>query len=109
VADQHCLAVEGAEGTDGLLARIAEMRKSGRIRAGPGTGVLVKAPKPQQDRRFDLPVIGPQTVEGAARAGLAGIAVVAGSAMVAEADRLAALADRTGLFVVGVRNDGTFD
>jgi UDP-2,3-diacylglucosamine hydrolase len=109
VADQRGLAVEGAEGTDGLLARVADMRDSGRIHAAAATGVLVKAPKPKQDRRFDLPVIGPRTVEGAIRAGLAGIAVVAGSAMVAEADRLAVLADRSGLFVVGARNDGTFD
>jgi DUF1009 family protein len=109
VADQQCLAVEGAEGTDGLLARVADMRTTGRIRIPAGAGVLVKAPKPDQDHRFDLPVIGPQTVEGAARAGLAGIAVVAGSAMVAEADRLAALADRTSMFVVGVRSDGTFE
>jgi DUF1009 family protein len=109
VADQHCLAVEAAEGTDGLLARVADMRATGRIRVPAGAGVLVKAPKPNQDRRFDLPVIGPQTVEGAARAGLAGIAVVAGSAMVADVGRLAVLADRTSLFVIGVRNDGTFD
>jgi DUF1009 family protein len=109
VADQHCLAVEGAEGTDGLLTRVAHMRARGRIGAPSGTGVLVKGPKAAQDRRFDLPTIGPQTVEGAAAAGLAGIAVVAGSAMLAETERLTALADRTGLFVVGVRADGTFD
>jgi hypothetical protein len=52
-----------------------------------------------------LPSIGPRTIEGAARAGLAGIAVVAGSAVVAEVDRIAELADREGLFVFGVRNE----
>jgi len=109
VADQRCLAVEGAEGTDGLLARVADMRQSGRIRTASGVGVLVKAPKPGQDRRFDLPTIGPQTVEGVARAGLAGIAVIAGSAIIAETERLIALADRSGIFVVGVRGDGTFE
>jgi hypothetical protein len=66
---------------------------------------LVKAAKRDQDRRFDLPSIGPRTIEGAARAGLAGIAVVAGSAVVAEVDRIAELADREGLFVFGVRNE----
>ena len=65
-------------------------------------GVLVKAPKRGQDRRFDLPSIGPRTVEGAARAGLAGIAVVAGSTIVAEPERLIAAADRANIFVVGL-------
>lgn len=108
VAQRHSLAVEGAEGTDALLARIAELRSSGRVRGPAGVGVLVKAPKPAQDRRLDLPAIGPPTVEGVARAGLAGIAVVAGSTIIAESGRLIALADRSGVFVVGVRSDGTF-
>jgi DUF1009 family protein len=64
--------------------------------------VLVKAPKPNQDRRFDLPSIGPKTVEGAARAGLAGIAVVAGETIIAEPEQLVAAADRANIFVVGV-------
>src|ERR1051325_674904 len=54
VADRHVLAVEAAEGTDAMLDRVAQLRASGRIRAQSG-GVLVKAPKPTQDRRFDLP------------------------------------------------------
>src|SRR6204780_3646259 len=57
VADNNVLAVEGAEGTDNLLARIAELRRLGRVTLPPGIGVLVKAPKPGQDRRFDLPSI----------------------------------------------------
>lgn len=102
VADRHVLAVEAAEGTDGMLARVADMRASGRIRSAAGTGVLVKAPKPQQDRRFDLPSIGPATAEGVARAGLAGLAVVAGETIVAEPERLIAAADAAKIFVVGV-------
>ena len=101
VAGKHVLAVEAAEGTDGMLARVAEMRASGRVRAPGGTGVLVKAPKPGQDRRFDLPSVGPQTVENAARARLAGIAVVAGLTIIAEPERLIAAADHANLFVVG--------
>ena len=64
VAGLHVLAVEAAEGTDAMLERVAEMRANGRVRAPRGTGILVKAPKPAQDRRFDLPSIGPRTVEG---------------------------------------------
>lgn len=102
VADNHVLAVEAAEGTDAMLARIAELRTRGRIAAPRGNGVLVKAPKPQQDRRFDLPAIGPRTVEEAARAGLAGIAVVAGAAIVAEPAAVAIAADEAKIFVVGI-------
>ena len=102
VANQHVLGVEAAEGTDQLLARIADLRHSRRIRSPEGTCVLVKAPKPAQDRRFDLPSIGPATVEAAAAAGLAGIAVLAGGTIVAEPARMVSSADKAGLFVVGV-------
>jgi DUF1009 family protein len=102
VADNHVLAVEAAEGTDHLLGRIAELRRLGRITAPPGTGVLVKAPKPGQDRRFDLPSIGPQTIENVARAGLAGLAVAAGSTMIAQSDAVIAAADRERIFFMGV-------
>ena len=105
VANNNVLAVEAAEGTDNMLARIAELRRLGRVTAPPGSGVLVKAPKPTQDRRFDLPSIGPQTIEHAARAGLAGVAVVAGSTVIAEPAAVAAAADRANIFVVGVRGD----
>jgi DUF1009 family protein len=101
VAGKHVLAVEAAEGTDQLLARVAELRANGRIRAPAGSGVLVKAPKLGQDLRFDMPSIGPTTVEGVARAGLAGIAVVAGSTIIAEPVQLVTAADRANIFVVG--------
>jgi DUF1009 family protein len=103
VADNNVLGVEAAEGTDNLLARIAELRRLGRVTSPPGTGVLVKAPKPGQDRRFDLPSIGPRTIENIARAGLAGLAVAAGTTMIAEGEAVTAAADREKLFVVGVR------
>jgi UDP-2,3-diacylglucosamine hydrolase len=63
--------------------------------------VLIKAPKHGQDLRFDMPSIGPLTVEGVARAGLAGIAVVAGSTIIAEPEQLVAAADHAGIFVIG--------
>ena len=84
VIDGHVVGVEDIEGTDGLLARVARLRGEGRIRARAGRGVLVKAPKSSQDLRFDLPTIGAATVEGAAKAGLAGIAIVAGHTIVAD-------------------------
>ena len=104
VADTRVLAIEAAEGTDRMLARIAELRQGGRI-ADARRGVLVKAAKRGQDRRVDLPSIGPRTVEGAARAGLAGIAVVSGSTIIAEAELTGAVADRERLFVIGVRDE----
>src|ERR1700749_2923490 len=91
--DGHVVGVEDIEGTDGLLARVARLRNEGRIRARAARGVLVKAPKSGQDLRFDLPTLGPRTVEGAAKAHLAGIAIVAGNPIVAEPQAMIAAAD----------------
>jgi UDP-2,3-diacylglucosamine hydrolase len=102
VIDGHVVGVEDVEGTDGLLARIAQLRAQGRIRAAAGRGVLVKAPKSEQDLRFDLPTVGPRTVEGAVKAGLAGVAVAAGNAVVAEPQAMIDAADAAGLFVTGM-------
>jgi hypothetical protein len=102
VANNHVLAVEAAEGTDNMLARIAELRGQGRVTTPLGVGVLVKAPKSGQDRRFDLPAIGPRTVENVARAGLAGLAVTAGSSIVAEPALVIAAADRENIFFLGM-------
>jgi DUF1009 family protein len=97
------LAVEAIEGTDAMLDRSTALR-----RGGVG-GVLVKLTKPNQDRRADLPTIGPQTVRNAARAGLRGLAFEAGSTILAEREALIAEADATGLFLLGFdpnANDG---
>jgi DUF1009 family protein len=102
VIDGHVVAVEDIEGTDGLLARVARLRGEGRIRARAGRGVLVKAPKSGQDLRFDLPTTGLRTVEGAAAAGLAGIAAIAGHTIAADAQAMIEAADRAGLFVTGL-------
>jgi DUF1009 family protein len=102
VIDGHVVGVEDIEGTDGLLARVAHLREQGRIRAKPGRGVLVKAPKSGQDLRFDLPTLGPLTIERAASAQLAGIAIVAGNTIVAEPQLMIEAADTAGLFVTGL-------
>lgn len=102
VIDGHVVAVEDIEGTDGLLARVAQLRADGRIRAKAGRGVLVKAPKSGQDPRFDLPTVGPRTVAGAAKAGLAGIAIAAGYALVVEPQAMIETADQAGLFIEGI-------
>ena len=99
--DGHVVAVEDIEGTDALLARVARLRTEERIRARVGRGVLVKAPKETQDLRFDLPATGLRTVEGVAKAGLAGMATVAGQTIAADLQEMIAAADRAGLFIVG--------
>ncbi len=106
VADGRVIAIEAAEGTDAMLSRVAQLRRSGQLEQVSRRGVLIKAAKLEQDRRLDLPSIGPQTVEGAKRAGLAGIAATAGSTIVANPDRIGATADHERLFVVGVRETG---
>jgi UDP-2,3-diacylglucosamine hydrolase len=102
VIDGHVVGIEDIGGTDALLARVAELRAAGRIRARAGRGVLVKAPKSSQDLRFDLPTTGPRTVDGAIAAKLAGIAIVAGNTIVAEPQAMITAADAAGLFVTGL-------
>lgn len=105
VCEGVVLAVEAAEGTDQMLARCAQLPASFRGSAGARRGVLVKMPKPGQERRIDLPTIGVATIEGAAAAGLAGVAIAAGGALVLDREAIAERADALGLFVYGFRRD----
>lgn len=95
------VAVEDAGGTDALLARIAELRGKGRIETSGG--VLVKCVKPQQDRRLDLPTIGPDTAGKARDAGLAGVAAEAGIALLAGRAETIDAFGRAGLFLFGLK------
>jgi UDP-2,3-diacylglucosamine hydrolase len=90
------LAVEAIEGTDAMIARAGALRRD-----GPG-GVLVKLAKPGQDRRLDLPTIGPATIAAAVAAGLRGLAIDAGATLVLMREQVVADADAAGLFVVGL-------
>jgi hypothetical protein len=90
------LGVEAAEGTERLIARCKALALDG---AG---GVLVKLAKPGQERRADLPTIGTKTIEQAAAAGLRGIAVEAGAALIIDREQVVAAADARGLFVIGI-------
>jgi DUF1009 family protein len=101
VSAGRVLAIEAAEGTDAMLARVSDLRVNGRLRAKGKSGVLVKAPKQGQDLRLDMPAIGPATIEGAAKAKLRGVAIAAGRVLVAERERCAREADAAGLFVCG--------
>lgn len=98
VAEGFVLAVEAAEGTDAMLERCAAPPLLGERKR---SGVLVKRPKPGQELRVDLPVIGPETVRNAARAALSGIAIEAGCALIIDRDIVIQLADEAGLFVYG--------
>jgi UDP-2,3-diacylglucosamine hydrolase len=93
------LAVEAAEGTDAMLSRCGELARPGR------GGVLVKLVKPGQDRRADLPTIGPETVRAAAAAGLRGVAFEAGGTILADREAAIAAADSAGLFLLGLDKD----
>lgn len=102
VCDGLTLAVEAAEGTDAMLGRIPSLPAHFRGDASHRRGVLVKAVKPIQDGKTDLPVIGVTTVQNAAAAGLAGIAVEAGRALILNRAAVVETADRLGLFVTGI-------
>lgn len=93
------LGVEAIEGTDALIARSGNLK-----REGVG-GILVKMAKPQQDNRYDLPTIGPDTITALAKAGLRGLVIEAGRSFLVEREKTIALADQAGIFVVGRTND----
>ena len=101
VCDGLVLAVEAQEGTDAMLARVAGLPADLRGSAAERKGALGKAPKPIQDLRVDMPVIGPQTLELAAAAGLVGVGGVAGKLILIDRPTLVETADRLGLFVWG--------
>ncbi|MEO0702875.1 MAG: UDP-2,3-diacylglucosamine diphosphatase LpxI [Pseudomonadota bacterium] len=95
VAAGQVLALEAAGGTDWMLRTLGGDRRP----EGPSGGLLYKAPKEGQDRRVDLPVIGPETIAGAAAAGLSGIVIEAGGVMVLDRDATVRAADDAGLFL----------
>ncbi|MCR8827287.1 LpxI family protein [Pseudosulfitobacter koreensis] len=90
VAGGRVIGMEDAAGTDALIARMAD-------RSNDARAILFKAPKPGQERRIDLPTIGPDTVEAAAKAGFAGIVIDAGDVLVLNRAQCVELADRHGL------------
>jgi len=101
VCDGLVLAVEAQEGTDAMLTRVAGLPADLRGAVGAPKGALGKAPKPIQDLRVDMPVIGTRTLELAAAAGLAGIGGVAGQLILIDRPAIIETADRLGLFVWG--------
>ncbi|QDY69328.1 LpxI family protein [Qingshengfaniella alkalisoli] len=99
VAQGIALAVEAVPGTDAMLAYVADVAGGFRPRENGARGVLFKGPKDGQDCRVDLPAIGPATIDGAARAGLAGVVIEEGGVMVLQPDQTIAACDRHGLFL----------
>ncbi|MEJ2517899.1 MAG: UDP-2,3-diacylglucosamine diphosphatase LpxI [Methyloceanibacter sp.] len=106
IASGYVLAVEAAEGTDAMLERCADIKQRGRSH-GTGPGVLVKAPKPGQEERVDMPTIGPETMLNAAAAGLSGVAVAARRVLIADYNRTLEIANDRKLFIYGAPQDET--
>lgn len=96
VAGGLCLAVEALPGTDVMLAQIAALPEALRPKR---RGVFYKAAKPGQDRRVDLPTLGPATLRAVAAAGLSGLAFQAGSVICLDLPQMRAIAAETGLFL----------
>ncbi len=101
VAQGLCLGIEAIQGTDAMLNFVATTSADYRPDEKAGQGVLLKAPKPGQDWRIDLPSIGPDTIENAAKAGLSGIAVQAQAVLVLGLEDTIAAANKHGLFLYG--------
>lgn len=102
VCDGIVIAVEAQEGTDAMLVRAGGLDLAYRVDSRIRKGVLVKRAKPDQERRIDLPTIGPQTVLRAAEAGLAGIGLEAGASLIIDREATVAAANRAGLFLIGM-------
>ncbi|MCP1199341.1 LpxI family protein [Notoacmeibacter sp. MSK16QG-6] len=97
----RAVAVEGIEGTEGMLERVRDLRDHGRI-AGARRGVLVKCAKPGQDIRSDLPAIGPETIRQAAAAGLSGVAIEAGRSLILNLEDTLKAAEAADLYLWGI-------
>ena len=93
------LGVEAIEGTDALVMRCEALKREG------SGGVLVKIAKPQQDNRYDLPTVGPDTISAMIKAGLRGVVLQAGRSLLIDRDRVIRMADDAGLFILGVKLD----
>ena len=91
------LGIETLQGTDALLGFVSQTQAKLRNRAQKG--ILVKRPKSGQDLRFDIPCIGPKTVEQVANAGLAGIVISPKTVLLLERDKLTARAEELGIFI----------
>lgn len=100
VAGGQALATEAFPGTDWMLDSLIAARGGGPLgKPLPPGGLLFKAPKPDQDRRVDLPAIGPETIHRAARAGLEGVVIEVGGVIVLDAPKTMDTARNLGLFV----------
>lgn len=93
VRAKACVAIEAMEGTDATILRAGELAR-GRL-------TVVKVAKPNQDMRFDVPVIGPPTIETMIRAGASCISVTAGKTLVFDREDAVRLADAHGIAIVG--------
>ena len=98
VKDRVVVAVEAVEGTDGAIIRGGELAKEG--------AVVVKRCKPQQDLRFDLPAVGPRTIDVMSSVKAAVLAVEAGKTVMLDGDLLIKKAEANGIAVVGIRDNG---
>lgn len=107
VARGLVLAVEAQEGTDEMLRRVSRLPEAIRGTETSRVGVLLKRPKPIQERRVDLPTIGPSTLHLAAEAGLSVVAFVEGGALLVNKPDIARLAEAYGMTVVGLSEDGS--
>ena len=94
VKNNAVVSVEGMEGTNETVLRAGKW-------AGPGT-ILVKVPSPRQDWRFDVPTIGLKTIQALVRAKAKGLVVKAGKVFFLEREKAVALAEKNGLFILGV-------
>jgi UDP-2,3-diacylglucosamine hydrolase len=103
VANGRVLAIEAAEGTDAMLARVADLRATGRLSRKGRSGVLVKAPKQGQEMRLDMPAAGLKTIEAAIHAEMEGVVLAAGRVLLIDREACIRAADEASLFIYGTK------
>lgn len=102
IEDGRLIALEGAEGTDAMIMRVAELRQAGRISAKPKMSLLVKVMKPEQDMRADLPSIGPDTIHHANASGIKGMVLEAGRSFILDRQETIDRAKSCNMFIMGI-------
>jgi hypothetical protein len=105
VAAQACVAVEAMEGTDATIERAGRLMATLEAEASTLERRLtvVKVAKPRQDMRFDVPVVGPSTVETMLRAGASCLSIEAGKTLLLDRDALLERASKAGITIVAAQ------
>jgi hypothetical protein len=107
VRGKACVAIEAMEGTDATIRRAGDLMRGGkdarkRVKLSSGPLTVLKLSKPDQDMRFDVPVVGIPTIETMVEAGATCLCVTAGKTLIFDLQQTIALADKNKIVIIAV-------